>query len=246
MLRPDRKPVPQQLLVNPEDPALGFYAVAVADLDIGEKVVVAAARGTGGVYLSSEGGRSQTYRLTGLTGEDIRVLAVEYAAGSVYFWAGAVAFGDDPGKGCFRLQVIDPRNTPEGWRPFSQGWTGGGVKSIALMGTTVFAATVSSGVLSLSSTDKDPAWKVPDFVRCGLPQKNQGRLHTVEDIAVDPGNRLIFAVGAQGVFCSEDRGLRYEKRSRHEFETVTLPPTWLFSSLEHEISVVSEDEAEGH
>ncbi len=246
ILRPDRKPVPQQLLVNSEDPALGFYAVAVADLDIGEKVVVAAARGTGGVYLSSEGGRSQTYRLTGLTGEDVRVLAVEYAAGSVYFWAGAVAFGDDPGKGCFRLQVIDPRNTPEGWRPFGEGWTGGGVKSIALMGTTVFAATASAGVLSLSSTDKEPVWKVPDFVRCGLPQKSQGRLHAVEDIAVDPGNRLIFAVGAQGVFASQDRGLAYEKRSRHEFETVTLPPTWLFSSLEHEITVVSEDEAEGH
>jgi hypothetical protein len=245
-LRPDRKPVPQQLLVHPEDPSLGFYAVAVADLDIGEKVVVAAARGTGGVYLSSEGGRSQTYRLTGLTGEDVRVLAVEYAAGSVYFWAGAVAFGDDPGKGCFRLQVIDPRNTPEGWRPFGAGWSGGGVKSIALMGTTVFAATVSAGVLWLSSTDKDPVWKLPGFVRCGLPQKSQGRLLTVEDIAVDPGNRLIFAVGAQGVYSSQDRGLSYEKRSRHEFETVTLPPTWLFSSLEPQITVVSEDEAEGH
>ncbi len=245
-LRPDRKPVPQQLLVNPEDPAQGFYAVAVADLDIGEKVVVAAARGTGGVYLSAEGGRSQTWRLTGLTGEDIRVLAVEYAAGSIYFWAGAVAFGDDPGKGCFRLQVIDPRNTPEGWRPFARGWTGGGVKSIALLGTTVFAASVSAGVLSLSSTDKDPSWKTPDFVRCGLPQKSQARLLTVEDIAVDPGNRLIFAVGAQGVFSSTDRGLTYDKRSRHEFETVTLPPTWLFSSLEHEITVVNEDEAEGH
>jgi hypothetical protein len=246
ILRPDRKPVPQQLLVDPEDPARGFYAVAVADLDIGEKVVVAAARGTGGVYLSSEGGRSQTYRLTGLKGEDVRVLAVEYASGCVYFWAGTVAFGDDPGKGCFRLQVIDPRNLPEGWRPFGQGWTGGGVKSIALMGTTVFAATVTAGVLALSSTDKDPAWKVPDFVRCGLPQKSQGKLLTVEDLAVDPGNRCVFAVGAQGVFSSADRGSSYQKRSQKQFETVTLPPTWLFCSEEHRITVVSEDEAERH
>jgi hypothetical protein len=244
ILRSDRKPVPQQLLVDPQDPARGFYAVAVADLDIGEKVVIAAASGSGGVYLSSEGGRSQTYRLTGLTGEDIRVLAVEYAAGTVYFWAGAVAFGDDPGKGCFRLQVIDPRNTPEGWVPFGKDWTGGGVKSIALMGTTVFAATVSAGVLSLSSTDRDPGWKTPDFVRCGLPQKSQGKLLAVEDIAVDPAERFLFAVGGGGVFSSADRGASFENRSRHQFETVTLPATWLFSSLEHRITVVSEDDAQ--
>jgi len=243
VLKGDRKPVPQQLLVDPQDPARGFYAVAVADLDIGEKVVIAAATGSGGVYLSSEGGRSQTYRLTGLSGEDIRVLAVEYAAGTVYFWAGAVAFGDDPGKGCFRLQVIDPRNTPEGWVPFGKDWTGGGVKSIALMGTTVFAATATAGVLSLGSTDRDPAWKTPDFVRCGLPQKSQGKLLPVEDIAVNPAGSLLFAVGAGGVFSSSDRGTMFDNRSRHQFETVTLPATWLFSSEEHRITVVSEDDA---
>jgi hypothetical protein len=208
--------------------------------------VVAAARGTGGVYLSAEGGRSQTYRLTGLTGEDIRVLAVEYAAGSVYFWAGAVAFGDDPGKGCFRLQVIDPRNTPEGWRPFGEGWTGGGVKSIALLGTTVFRRHGVGGRAVALEHRQEPGLEAPRLRPLRPAAEEPGQALTVEDIAVDPGNRLIFAVGAQGVFSSQDRGVSYEKRSRHEFETVTLPPTWLFSSLEHQISVVSEDETERH
>jgi hypothetical protein len=54
------------------------------------------------------------------------------------------------------------------------------------------------------------------------------------------------AAGAEGVFRTGDRGDSYQAVSESEFaERVTLPPTWLFCSGEHEIQVVSEDEATG-
>ncbi len=54
----------------------------------------------------------------------------------------------------------------------------------------------------------------------------------------------MLAGGKQGVYRSTDQGVRFEPASRKEFpETVTLPDTWLFTSGEHDIQVVSEDEA---
>ena len=49
--------------------------------------------------------------------------------------------------------------------------------------------------------------------------------------------------GPQGVFRTQD-GVRFEKITNREvLERVTLSPTRLFCSGEHEIEVVSEDEA---
>jgi hypothetical protein len=53
------------------------------------------------------------------------------------------------------------------------------------------------------------------------------------------------AGGAKGCFLSKDGGTTYTSSSNHEFsDKVTLPATWLFVSGGHDITVVSEDEAD--
>jgi hypothetical protein len=48
-----------------------------------------------------------------------------------------------------------------------------------------------------------------------------------------------------GVFRSQDE-TEYVSVSTRDFDRVTLPPTWLFCSGEHEITVVTEDEARSY
>jgi hypothetical protein len=244
VLRADRAASPVQVLVDPADPDRGFWAVAAAADAGGRLNVAVAGRGTGGVFVSSDGGRSKTFRAIGLKGEDVRVLAVERDGPRSFLWAGLAAAGEnDPGKGCFRTELMGSQDAAEGWKKFGKGWKGGSVKALAFQGSNVLAATFSAGVLSLARASTDPEWKAPDFVGCDLPLRDSGRLQPVEDIAVDPSGRTIFAAGPGGVFASVDGGTTYCKRSESRFETVALPPTWLFCSGEHRIRVVREDEA---
>lgn len=242
--RPDRTASPVQVLVDPADPDRGLWAVAAAADSGGRLNVAVALRGTGGVFVSSDGGRSKTFRPIGLKGEDARVLAVERDGPRSFLWAGIAAAGEnDPGKGCFRVELMGSQDAAEGWRKFGKGWKGGSVKALAFQGPKVLAATFSAGVLSLPRTAQDPEWKAPDFVGCDLPLRDSGRLQPVEDIAVDPSGRTVFAAGPGGVFASVDGGETYESRSRNRFETVALPPTWLFCAGEHRLRVMKEDEA---
>jgi hypothetical protein len=51
--------------------------------------------------------------------------------------------------------------------------------------------------------------------------------------------------GQDGVFRSHDGSITFEPSSRKEFtDKVTLPGTWLFCSGEHDVTVMSEDEAQ--
>jgi len=235
---------PVQVLVDPQDQDRGFYAV-VASKDIrGQISVAAAAQATGGVYLSSEEGRSNTFRLTGLQGEDIRELAVQYDGPRSFLWAGAAAAGGEAGKGCFRWELRGAEDAPEGWRTFDEGWTGGSCRGLAFLGTQALAASHRAGVLRLDTSKREAKWQ-PSDVRGGLPLRDPGRFHPVDTIAADPAARLVISGGQEGVFRSEDGGISYESSSNKEFsEKMTLPPTWLFCSGEHEIVAVSEDEAE--
>jgi hypothetical protein len=86
------------------------------------------------------------------------------------------------------------------------------------------------------------AWNAPD-VDCGLPLRELGRLQPVPVLASDPNGGILLAGGRQGIYRSADKGAGYRHCSGSEFgEGVTLPPTWLLCSQEHEITVVSEDE----
>ena len=238
---------PVQVLVDPRKQNLGFYAVTVATEARGAYSIAVAAEGTAGVYLSSEGGRANTFRKIdemGVKGEDIRVLTVQYVGPNTYLWAGAFSpGGDDPGHGCFRWQLLGQQNPPEGWVRFGEGWDGGSCRAIAFQGTKVFAGTHRRGVVWLDARGGSVPWVKPD-VNSGLPLRDQGRFQIVGSVACDPNAQWVMASGANGVFRSRDSGVNYQPYSANEFpEAVTIPNSWLFVSGEHDLSVISEDEA---
>jgi hypothetical protein len=240
--RPGSTPI--QVLVNPQDQDLGFYAVAASRDVRGQVSVAVAARGTGGVYLSSEGGRRESFRQVGLRGQDVRVLAVQYDGPRSFLWAGVAAAGGDEGEGTFRWELRGAEDPPEGWVAFSAGWQGGSCRDLAFLGAQILAATHRAGVLRLPAGRSDAEWQAPG-VRCGLPLRDRTRFHPVDTVATNPEGGVAMSGGLEGVHRTLDSGESYQDISRQEFsDKVTLPPTWLFCSGEHEVTVVSQDEAE--
>lgn len=241
-LRPGSSPV--QVSVDSTRQTLGFYAVAASTDILGSVNVAVAAQDMRGVYLSSSGGLTNTFRYTGLRGEDIRQLVIEHEGPRSFLWVGtAVAGGNDPGKGCFTWELRGSQDPPEGWQSFGKNWTGGTCHSITFVGRKVLAGSHRAGVLQLDLHARDGSWQASD-VECGLPMRDAGRFHPVSTIATNPEGSLVLAGGTKGVFCSTDEGQTYTSASNKVFsDKVTLPATWLFVSGEHDIAVVSEDEA---
>ncbi|MPZ68912.1 MAG: hypothetical protein GEU71_05225 [Actinobacteria bacterium] len=232
---------PLQVVVDPSNPNLGFYSAVVATDPSGVVSVALAARDTGGIYLSTAGGRSDSFGSIGLVGEDVRVLAVQHDGPRSFLWAGTAGVGaDDPGKGCYSWELRGEDKPPEGWRPRQLRWRGGSCWALAFLGSSVFAATHSGGVLLMDPSTADPEWEASD-VRCGLPMRDPGRFHPVQALASDPSGQKLLAGGPEGVARSDDGGARYIVISERDFsERVTLPATWLFCSGEHELEMVSE------
>jgi Baseplate J-like protein len=233
--------VPVQVSVDAKNPDRGFFAVTVSTDIRGKSSVAAAARSTEGVYLSTENGQPGTFRHIGLKSEDIRVLKTQVDGPRRFLWAGAATSGLEVGKGCFRWELT---SADESWVPFGSNWKGGSCLGLAFFGGKTIAATHRAGVLWVESARAETAaWQRPD-VRCGLPLREVDRFHRVSDVAADPEGRFIFAGGPEGIYCSKDGGAHYESCSNKEFvDNVTLPETWLFCSGEHEIDLVSQDEA---
>jgi hypothetical protein len=235
---------PVQVLVDAQNQDLGFYAVSVTRDVNGLINVAVAGQGTAGVYLSSQGGGSATFRLTGLKNEDIRSLGVQVRGARSFLWAGTAAAGtEDPGKGCFRWELRGNDDPPDKWRPFNKGYTGGSARSLAFLEDLILVASHRKGVLQLDTSKVDAAWQEP-AADCGLPPRDLGRFQPVEAVAVDPNGQLIMAGTALGVYRSMDKGKKYQSVSSLVFaDKVTLPPTWLFCSDKHKVSVVREEEA---
>lgn len=248
----------EQILVDQNNQAMRFYAVATATNLRGEVSVAVAAQETGGVYLSFLGGRPNTFGIMeGMSGLDVRVLEVQYKGPRAWLWAGTYAFGDDTGKGCFRWELRGAEDPPSGWFTFDNNWKAGSCRGLAFMGDTVFAATHRAGIMRLDSTKQNPAWETPD-INSGLPLRDlaRGRFITVDTLATDPAGTMLMAGVAgtneeaegQGIYRAADQGAAYAawkfaRASTSQFtDKVTLPDTWLFASGEHEITVVSEDE----
>uniref|UniRef100_UPI00359487AA putative baseplate assembly protein n=1 Tax=Desulfococcus sp. TaxID=2025834 RepID=UPI00359487AA len=234
---------PFQVLVAPDQPALGFYAVAVSTDVWGGTSVAVAARGDKGVYLSDGGGRTGTYRLLGLEGKMVRHVAFQHYSAHRYLWACTAAIGNDPGQAAFRWLMTGAEENPEGWRQFAGNWNAGGCRGIAFHGPVVLAASHRGGVLRLDVTAPEPAWE-PPTIKCNLPLRGPERLfQPVDALAVDPSSGGMFAAGLEGIYRSRDHGKSYEHVSSNTFlERVTLPGTWLFCSAEHDLEVDSEDE----
>jgi hypothetical protein len=234
---------PFQVLVEPEEPSLGFYAVSVSTDVWGGTSVAVASRGDKGIYLSNDGGKSETFHFLGLKGEMVRQLAFQHYSAHRYLWACTTAIGNDPGKACFRWRMTGAEENPEGWRHFDREWNAGGCHGIAFYGPIAFAASHRSGVLHLDITDPDAKWEAPT-IKCNLPLRGPERLfQPVEALAVDPITGCMFAAGLEGIYRTRDYGTSYEHVSSSIFfERVTLPRTWLFCSDEHELEVEKEDE----
>lgn len=236
---------PVQILVDQARQTLGFYAVVASTDALGGVNVAVAAQDTRGVYLSSSGGLTGSFRYTGLRGEDIRQLVVQRDGPRSFLWAGAaVAGGNDAGKGCFTWELRGEQDPPEGWQGFGKGWSGGTCRCIAFIGTKVLASSHRAGVLQLDTHAREAAWQASD-VGCGLPLRDPGRFHPILTLAANQQANLVLSGGIRGVFASNDEGQTYAPASSKVFaDRVMLPATWLFLSGEHDISVVSEDEAE--
>jgi hypothetical protein len=233
--------VPIQVSVDAENSDRGFFAVAVSTDIRGKSSVAAAAHSTEGVYLSTENGRPGTFVHIGLKAEDIRILEAQVDGPRRFLWAGVATSGLEVGKGCFRWELT---SADESWVPFDKNWKGGSCLGLTFLGTKTIAATHHAGVLWIDSARVERAeWQAPD-VTCGLPLREVDRFHRVSDVAADPERSLILVGGPEGIYRSKDGGGHYELCSNKEFmDNVTLPETWLFCSGEHEIDIVSQDEA---
>jgi hypothetical protein len=231
-----------QIFVRPDDETIGYYAVTAADLKVGTTVVVAA-RKKGGVFLSRDGGKGNTFRNIGQAGEDVRVLAVQYEGTRSFLWAGLAAVLGESGKGCFCWELLGSQDPPDGWQTFGRNWLGGSCVQLAFQGTKTLAATFDAGVLWIERRSDQESWQAPS-VGCGLPQASREHpLERVDSLAAEPGGTTLLAGGNAGVFRSRDGGQHYETCSRKVFaDKVTLDPNWLFCSGEHDIEVVTEDE----
>jgi len=241
LMKADAAPV--QIFVRPDDSQIGYYAVAAASAK-GNVSVAVAARNSGGIFLSGEGGKGNTYRNIGQAGEDVRVLGVQYEGARSFLWAGVAApVVGDPGKGCFCWELLGAQDPPEGWQTFDKNWLGGSCVELAFQGSRILAATYDGGVLWLDKRGDQEAWHAPD-VGCGLPAATREHpFQRVDALAADPERAIILTGGKTGVYRSRDGGERYEFCSRKTFsDKVTLPPNWLFCSGEHDIEVVSEGE----
>jgi hypothetical protein len=232
-----------QVFVRPDDQQIGYYAVAATSGKEGMSVAVASQK-KGGVYLSSDSGKGNTFRNIGLANEDVRVLAIQNDGSRAFLWAGLAARGaGDPGKGCFAWELLGSQDPPDGWQQFDSEWIGGSCLELAFQGSRILAGTFDAGVLWLEKRSDQESWHAPD-ISCGLPQVSREHpLERVDALAADFRRNVLFTGGKSGVFRSRDGGQHYESCSRKVFtDKVALDPNWLFCSGEHEIEVVTESE----
>ena len=245
---PADNPNPIQVQVDPDHADLGFFSITAARTAGGGLTVALGSEAKRGVYLSHRGGASGSFQHSGLEGRWVRSLAVQYAGPITYVWAGIGVDGpEDQGEGCarFRLGLAGQEAEAAGaeeWTLYEEGWRGGSCYSLAVVGSQILAGTHRAGLLTLEASETAPSWKAPDL-DCDLPLRDVGRFHVIETVAASSG--VILVGGARGVFKSVDGGTTYTETSGRVFDqTVTIPRTWLLCSGEHDLRVVSEDEAE--
>lgn len=232
---------PVQILVDGQKPKLGFYAVTATVGIRGTFYIAAAARNAGGVYLSAQGGKSESFTNIGLQGEDVRTLEIQLDGVRTFLWAGAKAAGNEAGKGCFRWE-LQGAQMPDAIDKFQKGWDGGSCHAIAFKDSIIFAGTHEKGVLWLDTAKgANAVWHAP-LLESGLPIRDADRIFfPVDTLASRSGQKYVLAGGRRGVYRSEDSGTNYISVSGKTFaDKVTLPLTWLFCSGAHEIEVVSE------
>ncbi len=236
-VRPGKGPL--QIAVGSSDKD-GFTNV-IAKSGPGVIRVVVSGRQGGGVYVSDNGGRANSFKFLGLKNEDVRVLAIQQDGPRHCLWAGITAVGNVKGKGCYFYDLTNPA---AGWENYNEGWRGGSCYSFAFDGTQVYAGSFHGGVLELNISKTKPTWN-PLLLGSGLPiRPDSERLYPVEAVAVTSGENGRLLVGTEvGLFSADINQKKYSFRecSQIEFvDKVTLPDTWLFCSGQHEIEIMEE------
>jgi hypothetical protein len=124
------------------------------------------------------------------------------------------------------------------WEQLSAGWSGGTCWDLAVDGPNVLAASQNAGVLRSDPGAATPSWQSPS-VSCGLPLRDRTRFEPVLAVTAVPGGRAL-AGTSRGVYL-ETAVARYAPvANRENAEAVTIPPTWLLCSGEHDVEVVRE------
>jgi Baseplate J-like protein len=230
----------------------GFTAVVTYEDVRGVLYVAVAASQLGGVYLSRSGA---AFVAVGLDGRDVQRLAIQRENVRAYLWAGLAIPGTGaiPG-GALRYELL-PDKPADDWVEFLDGWKGGSLLSLGFAPDgTVLAGSHSKGVLWLPP-GPTRTWRAPkDDV--GVPVRGEQiagtgehdrDLYPISSLGVDTTG-AIAAGTTRGIFRATEPSGRYTAVThRDEFppdlrEFVTLPPTWLFRSGEHAVTVISEDE----
>jgi hypothetical protein len=236
---------PAPVIVDKAIDTKGFYAVTTSTSPSGVIAVAVAARQDGGVYLSSQGGVSETFAPVGLKNKDVRKLAVQATGARTFLWATIGAEAGEQGEGAFRLELrASGANDPEGFKPFNLGWQGGSCEALAFADAFVFAGSNRGGALKLDTTAATPTWS-PVRLDAGLPIRDTERLlEVVEAIAaasVPGGAPIVLSGGVRGVHRSIDGGMTFALASATSFsDRVPLPARWLYCAGEHQITVVDD------
>ena len=234
---------PIQILVDATQADHAFSAVGtVTDVHGAVSVAVASSQNAG-VFLSSDGGKTNTFRVIGLKTEDIRILTIQYDGPRAYLWAGFGATAGANGTGAARIELLGSEIAAGGWQRYAKDWKGGSCFSLAFRGLRVYASSYQAGVLRLDSSQPDPAWKAPD-ISSGLAQRGVEHIfQLVKTVATAAEYDTVLCGGPKGVYRSTDAGENYQNVSSPIYtEKLTLPDTWLFCSGEHQIEVAQEHE----
>ncbi|HKX89189.1 MAG TPA: baseplate J/gp47 family protein, partial [Sphingopyxis sp.] len=246
---------PSPVVVNKDVDAKGFYAVVSKVSPSGIIAVAVAARGggggAGGIYLSSLGGISASFRLIGLKDKDVRHLAVQSTGSRDYLWATVAAEAEQQGEGALRIELrASGEDDPGGFVKFNVGWQGGTCEAIAFADSVAFGASNRAGVLSLDVTETNPTWRAVKL-DAGLPLRGDDAklrlLETVEAVAAAPRSgepALVLSGGPRGVHRSTDGGVTFAKISAEVFaDRAPLPPGWLYAAGTHQITIVRETDS---
>jgi hypothetical protein len=232
--------VPLQIMVDNTDPGRGFSGVRAFVSERGAHGVVLAAQAKYGVYLSTEGG---AFTHVGLRGVDARAIEIQYDGPSTVLWIGAGESDPNrPGQGCHRARLFE---ADVRWEQLNAGWTGGTCWDLDFSGGTALAATQSAGVLRLDTSSKTPQWESTS-VNAGLPLRDRTRFEPVASLATGASDGPVLAGGPRGVYRSDDAKTWVFTADRETRQPVTIPPTWLLCSGEHDVEVVRADAAAGH
>jgi|GEM_PF-351800 len=226
---------------------MGVMTVAVA------AGVAGSEGGGGGVFLSRDGGKRDTFRgVSDSKRKDIRSLAFHRIGSRTWLYAGVLAIGTAAGNGCLRWELtIKEEGLVRETEKLGEvvGWKFGSCYDLSPMGSRMYAGTFRGGVVSIDGSAGVLKWQA-----AGEPKNREdGRIVPVRSIATTPDSRsnapgrddVLLAAMDRGIYHSLDGGERYAECSQREFrEQVTIPDTWLFCSGAHEVEVIGEEQAD--